>query len=841
MRKIFLSIFIPSHFQPEADPPLAEWGGLGRGKVALLLCAVLVLFVSCGGSGDNSGGNLDVSLTPQYPASMAGMSGELKAVGSIYESSEIGASVISQPTLGDRDENGDYKFNMKLDAKLPQDGGTFQADFYYTPSEQRVMSTKSLTSELEGMFRIGYIIIVITSEGDVVFTPLEEDFNISPDDDSDGMANLNEVLFGLDPANPDSDGDGVADRADIFPSASLEWSDTDNDGIGDNSDNDIDGDGLINSDEDIYGTDKFNPDTDADTVLDGSDNCRLTANSEQKDTDGDGVGDACEDDADGDGLSDNAEAEYGTNRLLPDTDGDGLGDGMEVSLGTNPLKRDSDDDGIIDGQDNCPITANADQGDVDSDGKGNVCDQDMDNDGITNPIDNCEEVANPKQLDEDNDGEGNECDADIDGDGVLNVPDICKYKYNPSQDPIDLDGDGVFAACDLDDTDNKVRSKEDAIFVNIAYGSDGDLGTIDAPLASISQAITKAKAEHKDIYVAAGEYDVSGVVWQGGVGIFGGFRNDADPENWFSSRNTTSSNLNFSTNLTTAVKDVTISLQTLSDITISGFHIYNEATTSDPVKGVRTVEITGGNVNLDRDIIYGSASQDNTIALHIESGADVTLTKNYIDGNGRNYLGTSSTGVYFNSSSGKVFNNIIRSGIAKHTKGLVLESSSPLIVNNTIDSRFGGGSSSSAYGATFKGSSPVFVNNLVTTSEAQDQYVLMCENPASTLASIIDYNLFAKFPHAGASAVITNCDGTVYDTIPFVFGAASVGTSNQIYNASDDLSDILSPDSYIPLGLALNSGANTNTEAYGNLLDDFYGATRPQADANDIGAVEDVH
>ena len=22
---------IPSHFQPEADPPLAEWGGLGRG------------------------------------------------------------------------------------------------------------------------------------------------------------------------------------------------------------------------------------------------------------------------------------------------------------------------------------------------------------------------------------------------------------------------------------------------------------------------------------------------------------------------------------------------------------------------------------------------------------------------------------------------------------------------------------------------------------------------------------------------------------------------------------------------------------------------------------------
>ncbi len=25
---------IPSHFQPEADPPLAEWGGLGRGGIS---------------------------------------------------------------------------------------------------------------------------------------------------------------------------------------------------------------------------------------------------------------------------------------------------------------------------------------------------------------------------------------------------------------------------------------------------------------------------------------------------------------------------------------------------------------------------------------------------------------------------------------------------------------------------------------------------------------------------------------------------------------------------------------------------------------------------------------
>ena len=59
---------------------------------------------------------------------------------------------------------------------------------------------------------------------------------------------------------------------------------------------------------------------------------------------------AAAEDMDGDGLLDSQERELRTNPRNPDSDGDGLTDGQEVNeTGTNPLDRDSDDDGILDG------------------------------------------------------------------------------------------------------------------------------------------------------------------------------------------------------------------------------------------------------------------------------------------------------------------------------------------------------------------------------------------------------------------------------------------------------------------------------------------------------------
>jgi uncharacterized membrane protein len=72
---------------------------------------------------------------------------------------------------------------------------------------------------------------------------------------------------------------------------------------------------------------------------------------------------------------------------------------------------DQDADGFFDSGDNCPLVANADQRDLDSDGVGDACDPDLDGDGIANASDNCPSVANADQRDSDRNGRGDACEA----------------------------------------------------------------------------------------------------------------------------------------------------------------------------------------------------------------------------------------------------------------------------------------------------------------------------------------------------------------------------------------------------------------------------------------------
>jgi hypothetical protein len=59
----------------------------------------------------------------------------------------------------------------------------------------------------------------------------------------------------------------------------------------------------------------------------------------------------------------------------PDSDGDGIPDSRDNCLLTpNPLQDDVDEDGAGDACDNCPV-ANPDQRDDDANGIGDVCDQ----------------------------------------------------------------------------------------------------------------------------------------------------------------------------------------------------------------------------------------------------------------------------------------------------------------------------------------------------------------------------------------------------------------------------------------------------------------------------------
>ena len=77
-------------------------------------------------------------------------------------------------------------------------------------------------------------------------------------------------------------------------------------------------------------------DSDVDGVVDDSDNCPNAANADQTDTDGDGLGDACDADDDGDGVIDAQDAFPLDPKYSADSDSDGMPDEWETLYGFNP-------------------------------------------------------------------------------------------------------------------------------------------------------------------------------------------------------------------------------------------------------------------------------------------------------------------------------------------------------------------------------------------------------------------------------------------------------------------------------------------------------------------------
>jgi hypothetical protein len=292
------------------------------------------------------------------------------------------------------------------------------------------------------------------------------------DRDGDGAADDDETACGSDPSDPDdapadSDGDGLCDGRDDCPdTADPDQADANHDGVGDACDEDRDDDGYTDAEEQACGSDPgdgmstpTDVDADHDGTCDGVDVCPHLADPDQFDTDGDGIGDACD----------------------PDRDGDGHLDTEEAACGSDPtdaqaLPPDADDDGTCDALDDCPADADADQADLDGDGIGDVCDDDRDGDGhpdteeaacgsdpadaldlppdgdgdgACDAVDDCPHDADADQSDLDGDGAGDACDPDMDGDTVQNDFDNCPRTANRDQANTDdrLFSCGTAAAC----------------------------------------------------------------------------------------------------------------------------------------------------------------------------------------------------------------------------------------------------------------------------------------------------------------------------------------------------------------------------------------------------------